>query len=545
MVRKKSAFNFDMMMSKIHRMMRNVLMLLGMTMLLVENERHLVQKEVLIGGGMIFVNAFSTASIGMKQSPTWERRRKNEEGEQHGPVVVVGKIIIDEYRSPLDDGDDEGSEIEGAAIEEETKITIGGGGPQAAWGAAAALAVMEQMETSSSKSEDIDNKAILENSENTRDHPFIGTVPPQQSVAFLGPVGNANGLVLAIQEGLKEILGPAVDTIELVVEPSLQTPTIQLWHDEQQDIQWKPLNDCWGSKGADSLWKNRPSAEDILQLDCLMPPDQIDEELSSEDESGASNADAIDADDDAHNKINISNLHLIMEMGVSAAGGGQDSEFLFDTELMNRVSHLCIEPIAFPQETTTLDGDENEAGSMAIPHPDVLSSQERLQPHCSKMNLIVPDSHLVEAWIKYGYLEERCQVSEVVGRFGPSGSRVYYPNDTHGKTEEVPPEKKKEDRVMDHPYIHVPTATLETADGKPVNPTGAGNAYSAALSTCRSRGWSLEEAACLASAVGATFCEYEHLPPWTFDVLDRIQRGTLEVYKDMMAINTSWGTREE
>ena len=153
--------------------------------------------------------------------------------------------------------------------EEKKKITIGGGGPQAAWGAAAALAVMERMETSSA-SEIIqgrnDNETIVSNETMNTSYDRIPSIPLKQKVVFLGPVGNANGLVPDIQKGLDDILGPAVELIELVVEPSLQTPTIQLWHDEQQDIQWKPLNDSWGAKGADALWRNRPRVEDILQI---------------------------------------------------------------------------------------------------------------------------------------------------------------------------------------------------------------------------------------------------------------------------------------
>mmetsp|Transcript_31198 Transcript_31198/g.75049 ORF Transcript_31198/g.75049 Transcript_31198/m.75049 type:complete len:443 (-) Transcript_31198:6-1334(-) len=411
------------------------------------------------------------------------------------------------------------------------KITIGGGGPQAAWGAAAALAVMERMEESND-----DNESIrISSNETVSDLPSSSIPHPlKQKVAFLGPVGNANGLVPDIQEGLEEILGPAVETIELVVEPSLQTPTIQLWHDEQQDIQWKPLNDCWGSKGADALWRNRPSAEDILQvLDC--DNDNDDRNAPGEDPSSVMT-------------IMISNLHLIMEMGVSAAGGGQDSDFLLDEDLMSRVSHLSIEPIAFPAEeeedddgNDDDDNDETDGSSLrilAIPHQDVVSSQERLRPHSSIINMIVPDSHLVEAWIKSGYLQETCRTTnsttEVVGRFGPTGSRVY---DTSGcgaggAAATISSSMNHQSEVN---YINVPTASLETPNGKPINPTGAGNAYSAAISTCRSRGWSLEESACLATAIGATVCEYEHLPPWNWNVLDRIQRGTLEVYNKVIS----------
>jgi sugar/nucleoside kinase (ribokinase family) len=77
--------------------------------------------------------------------------------------------------------------------------------------------------------------------------------------------------------------------------------------------------------------------------------------------------------------------------------------------------------------------------------------------------------------------------------------------------------------------LAIPPATLKTADGKPLNPTGAGNAYSGAYAACRASGSSVEEAASLANAVGAVVCEYENLPPWTWHVLDRVVEAAFEV----------------
>ena len=43
-------------------------------------------------------------------------------------------------------------------------------------------------------------------------------------------------------------------------------------------------------------------------------------------------------------------------------------------------------------------------------------------------------------------------------------------------------------------------------------------------------GWRAEVGAtCIATAIGAVVCEYEHLPPWTYNILDRIRRATSEV----------------
>ena len=167
-VQKKSTFQARGMMC-IQRMMICVLIILGV-MLIVENHRHTV-----FTGMTLFADAFSTTSINLQKSPTWERRRKlKETGQQEskvGPVVVIGKIIIDEYRSPLDEEDGK------KETREDAKITIGGGGPQAAWGAAAALAVMELMENSSSDAKGIDEKTLPQ------------VIPPKQSVVFFFDVG--------------------------------------------------------------------------------------------------------------------------------------------------------------------------------------------------------------------------------------------------------------------------------------------------------------------------------------------------------------------
>ena len=77
--------------------------------------------------------------------------------------------------------------------------------------------------------------------------------------------------------------------------------------------------------------------------------------------------------------------------------------------------------------------------------------------------------------------------------------------------------------------VTVPSATLNTSDGTPINPTGAGNAYSGAYVACRASGSSAEEAAIFANAVGGIVCEYEHLPPWSWDVLLRLAEAACEV----------------
>jgi hypothetical protein len=353
-------------------------------------------------------------------------------------VVVIGKIIIDDYRKPSS----------ASPLGYSNKRTVGGGGPQAAWGSSAALAVLDTFQP----------------------HPqdTSTTYPSKQRVAFFGPVG---AFGKEEQESLAEILEPVVECVKLIEEPSLKTPTIQLWHDDQQEIKWKPLNDSWGENGADSLWRNRPSAEDVLSI--------------------------------THEEV-IGNLHLIMEVGFSAPASGDDSLLLIDETLLNQVRHVGIEPVAFPEES--VDGD------LAISPQDVRSIQQHLSDTRKKMDIIIPDLHLVRSLEGTGFWKARSPPLDVVARYGPRGSRIY---------SDLTKNEKQ--------FLSIPAATLETPDKKPVNPTGAGNAYSAALSTCRSKGLSLSESACIASAVGAVVCEYEHLPPWNWEIIDRLRRGALEV----------------
>ena len=109
----------------------------------------------------------------------------------------------------------------------------------------------------------------------------------------------------------------------------------------------------------------------------------------------------------------------------------------------------------------------------------------------------------------------------------------------------------------DNNYIplQVPAATLRTSNKKPINPTGAGNAYAAAMTALLGIASSsssktldsnsnnnnnirilptVEDAAAIATGVGAIVCEYEGLPlNWDWDVLDRVYEASLEVQSKM------------
>jgi hypothetical protein len=394
--------------------------------------------------------------------------RKNQNSNGNGYCgVIVGKVIIDDYRRP-------------GQPPSEGKISVGGGGPQAAWGAAAALAVLEDQST----------PALTRLSTIQR----LTPTPPAQPIHFFGPIGQWSS---QDDEALQKLLSPVVQYIHLIQEPSLQTPRIQLWHNEQQDIQWQPLNDSWGDRGADALWRNRPSAQDIL---------------------AAIATKTTTATTTTNNNINpptIDNLHMILEVGATAAGGGQDGLLLGDVTLMQHTKQVSVEPVAFPEETTGL-----------VSPQDAASCQSTLLRY-PKIDLVVPDWHLFEALDTD--LFWRKQFPYVAARYGPKGSRAIVTPDAASSSSS----SSLLPLVWD-----VPVATLATPNGMPINPTGAGNAYSAAVSTCLSKGLKLSDAARIGSAVGAVFCEHEQLPPWTWETLERIQEAALEIQQKMATTGT-------
>mmetsp|Transcript_29419 Transcript_29419/g.44892 ORF Transcript_29419/g.44892 Transcript_29419/m.44892 type:complete len:385 (-) Transcript_29419:46-1200(-) len=327
-------------------------------------------------------------------------------------IIIVGKIIIDEYGQPS----------------QRRSVSIGGGGPQAAFGAAVALAAL-----SGSTSEP----------------------PEKQLVTFVGAVGE--DWTEIDTQTLNEMLGVAVHSVELIKGSGLKTPRIHLWHDQNQNVEWKALNDSFGPAGAEALWNNRPSAKEMLSIIGK------DEQVS---------------------------CHVDLEGAKDSPGNGNDIQFLRDDEVQNRIAFLSAEPVAFPDKSGLLSKEDAES---------IITRLGSLAP---ALKLISPDEAICKSiedtfWNNY----------EVAVRMGPKGSLICYED-----TRKI-----------------IPAATLETADGEPVNPTGAGNAYSGALSALRSRGVPLEKAAILAAAIGAVFCEYDHIPPWTAAVIERVKRAAAEL----------------
>mmetsp|Transcript_11374 Transcript_11374/g.22754 ORF Transcript_11374/g.22754 Transcript_11374/m.22754 type:complete len:162 (+) Transcript_11374:123-608(+) len=102
-------------------------------------------------------------------------------------TLIVGKIILDKYGPPDRQTDDDG-------------VTIGGGGPQSAWGAAASLVVRDYLSRN-------ERKKI--NNDDERD--FLLSNPKHQ-ITFLAPVGTKNWTP-SMTEQLSQLLPPMVNVV--------------------------------------------------------------------------------------------------------------------------------------------------------------------------------------------------------------------------------------------------------------------------------------------------------------------------------------------
>eukprot|EP00978_Attheya_sp_CCMP212_P008423 scaffold19829_cov51-Attheya_sp.AAC.5 len=376
-------------------------------------------------------------------------------------VVVVGKIIVDEYGAP------------GEVIE---NVSIGGGGPQAAWGAAAAMALLFTQ----------DGDTIEHN------------LPPQQQpVTLVGPVG-ATDFTEAEQAALLATVGMALDVPPLLIPgpASTQTPRTRLWHDpETQQVQWFAINDSFGPNGADTLWGLTPTLEDITTA-------MGDEERVV--------------------------MHCILEAGANPPGSGGDAIPFLDPFLQSRVSFLGVEPIVFAQEVSP--------GTWQVTQEDAVACSQQMKNiyHAGPCPIVIsPDRPLHDAIQQYQLAsfttcdpfmgispqkypsgtDEIAPGVTMAVRDGANGSKMYTTGEDDFETQ----------------VVLVPAASLCTTDGEVVNPTGAGNAYAAAFTACMGCGTSAFDAACIATAIGAVLCEYPHIPPWNWAILERIRSGAQEV----------------
>jgi hypothetical protein len=225
------------------------------------------------------------------------------------------------------------------------------------------------------------------------------------------------------------------------------------------------------------LWRDRPKADDILDV--------------------------------IHGYEGDITLHAILEAGSNPTGKGEDALPFFNSTLMNRVSTTSIEPIVFPDETGNVSREDSNGVVSLIERVEAcISDSCKQKEQDNKMLIISPDRPCYDALflntkIKHNNMHNK-KMTEFAVRNGANGSFI------------------NDDSL-------IPSATLKTFDRKPINPTGAGNAYSGAYAACRGSGSSALEAACLANGIGAVFCEYEHMPPWSWDVLERIAEAAIEV----------------
>jgi len=377
-------------------------------------------------------------------------------------IVIVGKIILDKYGPPDNNSQNNANDIS-------IGVRIGGGGPQAAWGAAAALEAREYLlRAAEMKSR---KKIHVHDEDHNRNS-------IKHQITFLAPVGMRNWTP-SLSEQLSQLLPPMV---KMVLIPSADhiTPTINIWHDENENVRWMPVDGSFDNVGADGLWQNRPSAQDIL------------------------NAIPVKDTDDGNSNDII--LHAIIESGFKPTGKGLDALPFFDNELMSRVSSAGIEPIVFADDVT---GKVTCEDSLAVTTTINKIRQSFVcarayhdeENHGKSLFVVTPDRPCYEGMISHtNFTMSKGNIENIV-RDGGNGC---FTNE-----------------------MKMPAATLRTIS--PVNPTGAGNAFSAAYVVCRGTGSSSKEAASIATAVGATICEYQHMPPWSSEVIERIVEGACEV----------------
>jgi hypothetical protein len=284
---------------------------------------------------------------------------------------------------------------------------------------------------------------------------------------------------------VREVLKDALQEPPLLLRGNdCVTPRIRLWHEgEDQVLKWYAIDDSFGDeKGAGKLWKTVPSVEDYQRLL----------------KKATGSVKPI--------------LHIICEAGSRAPGRNGDSKPLLDPVVRNSISCLGIEPILFPQDEGVVSSEDgahclgllrkilNEGSG------DSLDGQERVSV------IISPDSAAysainkkMEAMTSFDF--ESCfGLDSWAVREGPKGSTIVEPSGA--KTS-------------------VPAATLRNF----VNPTGAGNAYSAAYTALRGRGCDFVTSSTIATGVGAVFCEYEHCPPYSTEIVERILHASKEVKK--------------
>ena len=427
------------------------------------------------------------------------------------PVVVVGKIIVDEYGEPYphlnnsDDSRSDKSEIKAAAPPK--SVSIGGGGPQAAFGAAAALAVWDRRSRFTGDNNIIPaSEALISNSTSVI---FVAPVgkdwTESETTALKSSLGASTSVVVHTENS--SFAASQNDPSKSPDFPIIQThlirsgcnkkseenngfftPRIRMWHDQDQKAYWYPLNDSFGADGADGLWRNNPSAEDLASI------------IEANKQNGGGNGVI---------------LHGIAEAWTGAAGGRLDFLPLIENRdfLQRHLSFVGIEPVASGESVTTEDAEV----AASILHSccetvEALSPAENSVFWCPDRDL---DQTMEEHDLYQGNNGSNILLA-VATRDGPRGSLLKEP--LRSQDNECSP-------------TSIPAASLRTNDGDPIDPTGAGNAYSGAMTALLGNGVKLTTAACIASGVGAVVCEHEGLPPasdWSLTI-NRIEAAAREV----------------
>ena len=377
-----------------------------------------------------------------------------KEGKQKDDlrVFVMGKIIIDEYGSPED-----------ILQQDVTEPNVGGGGPQAAWGAAAALSVLRR-----------------------------STTP--QAVTFMGPVGSVDWTGRE-ENSLQSILRNVLDAPYILWKhPEYVTPRIRLWHDEQEQIQWFPLNDSFGEKsGARALWSSTPTFNDFK--DSILQYESLSKLRNEKTEDMVCNV-----------------IHVIMEGGRDSPSQDWETELLLklssymsegdESLLMSKHFILSLEPVVFPDPATGKIRKEDAQ--------HCYQQLEKISASFSKFSngsiCISPDYPLYQSLCEFDLWDRFSpSIHSWAVRNGSEGSEIHFYSG----------DKKVRQNIK--------AGTLQTVDGKPVDPTGAGNAFASAYAAILGSGKNPIDAACVATGVGAVFCEHKHVPPYTDTVIERIQ----------------------
>jgi len=152
---------------------------------------------------------------------------------------------------------------------------------------------------------------------------------------------------------------------------------------------WHPVDGSLDEIGANGLWRNRPSASDILA--------------------------ACDKNDGIV-------LHCILESGSNPAGQGEDFLFLGDADLLSRIAVLGIEPIVFPDDDTLKVSDDDGVSVKKLVEKAKQSMFNIEGNPGDKLLVLTPDRLANEDVLP----TQQVQSTEIVVRDGAHGSFIHH-----------------------------------------------------------------------------------------------------------------------